>query len=108
LGQQINSGKYKTGNIFYIDLDYELADGNKNFFVPTIDFENFIYQASKAISIKKTEIEKIQIDKFEEINKKHETEINKIKEELKVAQNKPAQVVHVHHHNSGGGGCMIQ
>jgi len=109
LFQQINAGKYKTKNIFYIDLDRDLADGDKSFFKPSIDFENFIYRDSQGILIKKVEVEKIKIDKFEEIRMANEQELNKIKEELKAAQNKPPQVIH-HYHNSGGGGrdCVIQ
>lgn len=110
LFQQINSGKYKTANIFYIDLDRDLADGDKSFFKPSIDFENFIYRDSQGILIKKVEVEKIKIDKFEEIKMANEQELNKLKEELKAAQSRPPQVIHHHHHNSGGGGrnCAIQ
>lgn len=111
LYEQLNSGKFKTNNIFYIDMDRDLEDGEKKFFSPNSEFINFIYKESLPIFIKKSEVEKIQIDQFEEISKKHEEQLNELKEKLKEAENKPPQVItQTYYVPSGGGGglCIIQ
>lgn len=108
----LNSGRYKTESVFYIDIDRELEDGDKQFFITNPELEDFFYRDSKAIFIKKLEVEKIKIDQFEELNKAHAVELEKLKTEIKELQNRPQPapvIVYVQPSNNGNGGlCVVQ
>jgi hypothetical protein len=108
--KQLNLGRHKTASVTFIELDRDIEDGGKELITIDTDLAAFFYGESEKISIISDVVSAIQIDKLEEINRKHEEDISKLRQELKEAQNKPA--VHHHHYHqssSGGGGlCLVQ
>lgn len=106
---QLNSGKWKTDSVFYIDNNHELADGGIEFFTPTKEFASFIYEDSEAIAINKQQVTKLEIDKFDQMQKAHEEEMAKIRAELEVAKRQTAPVYYVTNNYSDDDGiCVVQ
>jgi hypothetical protein len=85
--EQINSGNHKTNSIFYIDVQ-RAEDGDSSFLQIEPLPNQFIYQASKLISIAKEDVRKIQTDEFEKVRLQFEKGMEALNNQIKAGNEK--------------------
>jgi GTPase Era involved in 16S rRNA processing len=84
----INSGKYKTNSIMYIDNSRDIDDDKTEFIKIEPILADFIYNKSIAIDISKQKVSKVETNEYDIIKNKLDLEKSKLQAELKAVNEK--------------------
>ncbi len=70
ISEQINSGKYKTQSIFYLEYDHNIDEENTEFITIDRTFKRFIYQDSMKFLLNKNNVIPIDASDLETLQRK--------------------------------------
>ncbi len=92
--EELNSGKYKTDRVYFLDYDKHYRRENKNLLTIDAGFYAFINDSSYEISIvdPENEIKPINTNTFEELQEEYSENVNKLHEELKNSEKKQKEL----------------
>lgn len=81
---QLNAGRHRTENIYYIENDRAIDDMESNFIKINSMLAHFIYEKSNSVMIASQDVEALKIDEFEAIKAQFEETLSQLKREIQI------------------------